>query len=128
MELKKFYDNVSIKNEKLVEYKDSEGNINIFPIAGLLCKCEFLKVDKERLTVMKFNQEVDKSMTFDTFDEKVPCTDPKNKNHIIQKTIKVNYMWRVSNAIGASQIFNNKEEANSLVDDINNKYIDIINI
>lgn len=128
MELRKFYNSIELQNDKLVKYEDAEGNVSIFPIAGLLCKCEFLKVDKDRLNVMKFNQEVDKEMKFNVIDETVPYVDPKNKTHITNKTIKVNEMWKISNGIGFSQIFNNKEEALALVNDINNKYLDKVNI
>lgn len=123
MELKKFYDNIEIKSNKIVEYKDEEGNISLFPIAGLLCRCEFLKVDDERLKIMKFNQEVDKNMRFDRSDEVIPYQDPKDKTRLLQKTIKVNLMWRVSNNCGISQVFNTKEEAINLVNEINNKYL-----
>ncbi len=128
MVLKKFYDNIKVKTDKIVEYRDEEGNISLFPIAGLLCRCEFLKVDDERLKVMKFNQEVTKNMEFDKSDEVVPYQDPKNKKHLIQKAIKVNLMWKVSNNCGVSQIFNDKEEALSLVDEINSKYISKVEI
>lgn len=128
MELKKFYDNIEIKSNNIVEYKDEEGNINLFPIAGLLCRCEFLKVDDERLKVMKFNQEIDKNMKFNRSDEVVPYQDPKDKTHLLQKTIKVNLMWRVSNNCGISQVFNTKEEAINLVNELNSKYISKVEI
>lgn len=128
MELKKFYDNIEIKSNNIVEYKDDEGNISLFPIAGLLCRCEFLKVDDERLKVMKFNQEVNKNMEFDRSDEVVPYQDPKDKSRLLQKAIKVNLMWKVSNNCGISQVFNTKEEAISLVNEINSKYISKVEI
>ena len=128
MGLKKFYDNVKIVNDKLVEYKDDDGNISIFPIAGLLCKCEYLKVDDERLNIMKFNQEVDKNMKYERISEKIPYADPKNKSHITEKTILVNKMWKVSNAVGITEVFNDKEVAESLVNEINSKYLDKVNI
>lgn len=128
MELKKFYDNIEVKDNKLVKYADYEGNVSIFPIAGLICKCEYLKVDKDRLNIMRFNQEVNKKMKFNVIDEKIPYADPKNKTHITEKTIKVNEMWKVSNGIGISQIFNDKEEALTITNDINNKYLDKVSI
>lgn len=128
MELRKFYDNIELQSNKLVKYEDKEGNVSIFPIAGLLCKCEYLKVDKDRLNIMRFNQEVDKNMKFSIIDETIPVADPKNKSHIVRKNIKVNEMWKVSNGIGFSQIFNIKEEALALVKEINTKYLDKVSI
>lgn len=128
MELRKFYDNIELQSNKLVKYEDKEGNVSIFPIAGLLCKCEYLKVDKDRLNIMRFNQEVDKKMEFNIIDEVVPSVDSKNKAHLVNKTIKVNEMWKVSNGIGFSQIFNDKEEALTITNDINNKYLDKVSI
>lgn len=128
MELRKFYNNIELQSNKLVKYEDKEGNVSIFPIAGLLCKCEYLKVDKDRLNIMRFNQEVDKNMKFSIIDETIPVADPKNKSHIVRKNIKVNEMWKVSNGIGFSQIFNSKEEALALVKEINTKYLDKVSI
>lgn len=128
MELKKFYDNIEVKDNKLVKYADEDGNVSVFPIVGLLCKCEYLKVDKDRLNIMRFNQEVNKKMKFNVIDETIPYADPKNKTHITRKTIKVNEMWKVSNGIGISQIFNDKEEALAIVNAINNKYLDRVSI
>lgn len=128
MELKKFYDNIEVKENKLVKYEDEDGNVSVFPIAGLICKCEYLKVDKDRLNIMRFNQEVNKEMKFNVIDETIPYADPKNKTHIIRKNIKVNEMWKVSNGIGISQIFNNKEEALTIVNEINSKYLDKVSI
>lgn len=128
MELKKFYDNIEIKSNNIVEYKDDEGNISLFPIAGLLCRCEFLKVDDERLKIMRFNKEVNKDMEFDRCDEVVPYQDPKNKSRLLQKTIKVNLMWKVSNNCGISQVFNVKEEATNLVNELNSKYISKVEV
>ena len=128
MDLKKFYENIEIKNNNIVEYKDEEGNINLFPIAGLLCRCEFLKVDNDRLKIMKFQKEVPKDIKFEIVDEVVPYQDPKNKLHLLEKTIKVNLMWRVSNNCGIKQIFDNKEDAMKLVEEINSKYINSVKI
>lgn len=128
MDLKKFYENIEIKNNNIVEYKDEEGNINLFPIAGLLCRCEFLKVDNDRLKIMRFQKEVPKDIKFEIVDEVVPYQDPKNKLHLLEKTIKVNLMWRVSNNCGIKQIFDNKEDAMKLVEEINSKYINSVKI
>lgn len=128
MELKKFYDNIEVKDNKLVKYADEDGNISVFPIAGLICKCEYLKVDKDRLNIMRFNQEVNKEMKFNIIDETIPYVDPKNKTHITRKTIKVNEMWKVSNGVGISQIFNDKKEALAIVNDINSKYLDKVSL
>lgn len=124
MELKKFYDNIKLENDKIAKYEDEEGNISIFPITALLCRCEFLKVDGKKLDIMKFNLEVDKAMKFEQKEETVPVQDPKIKNHIVDKNIIVNLMWKVTNGCGISQIFNSKDEALKLVSEVNNKYID----
>lgn len=124
MELKKFYDNIKLENDKIAKYEDEEGNISIFPITALLCRCEFLKVDNKKLDIMKFNLEVDKAMKFKQKEETVPVQDPKIKNHIVDKNIMVNLMWKVTNGCGISQIFNSKDEALQLVAEVNSKYID----
>lgn len=123
MELRKFYNNIKKINDKFYEYQDEDGNISIFPAVALICRCEHLKVDDDRLKIMKFNQEVNKNYKFDKKEEYVPVVDKKIKNHIVDKKVKLNLMWKVTNGCNISEIFNNKEDAINFVNEINNKYI-----
>jgi hypothetical protein len=63
----------------------------------------------------KFNEIEDKTqVTKDTITGK-----EEDKSTIVDKTIKVKEMWLVSNKMRISKIFNNKEEALELYDEIN---------
>ena len=63
----------------------------------------------------KFNEIEDKTqVTKDTITGK-----EEDKNTIVDKTIKVKEMWLVSNKMRISKIFNNKQEALELYDEIN---------
>lgn len=134
MELKKFNENVSIKDKdnKLAEYKDDEGNINIFPINYLICKCEHFKFDKNNKVILEFQKEIPTNIKFN----KVKITTQISKSEItgkeedkytlVDRTIMVYEAWRVTNGLGFKEVFNNKEEAINYCEEINNKYIKLI--
>lgn len=132
MELRKLNKNVELINKKLAKYKDTDGNLSIFPISGLICSCQYLRVDESNLNVMKFNKEVEKNMKFNKTKITTQVTKDtitgkeEDKNTIIDKEVEVYEMWRVSNGLGMKEVFNNKEEAVAYCEDTNIKYVGLI--
>ena len=53
---------ISNEKEKLAIYNDEEGNYTIYPLASLICKCEYVELDKQQLIVARFNQIVPQDM------------------------------------------------------------------
>lgn len=132
MDLRKLNKNVEIINNKLAKYKDSEGNLSIFPIAGLICNCQYLRVDEGNLNTMKFNKEVDKNMKFTKTKATTQVTKDtitgkeEDKNTIVDKEVEVYEMWIVSNGLGMKEAFNSKKEAITYCENINLKYVGLI--
>lgn len=132
MDLKKFNETVKILENKLARYEDEEGNILIFPISGLICKCEHLRVDESNKVQMEFNKEIPKGLelnkvtvTTQVFKNTI-TGNKRDRNTIVDQEVEVYELWRVTNALGMKLVFNNQEEAVNYCNDINNKYIEMI--
>lgn len=132
MELRKFNENVKPIENKLARYEDEEGNILILPISGLICKCEYVKVDEANRVQMEFNKDISKDMklnkitvTTQVFKNTI-TGNKRDKNTIVDQDVEVYEMWRVTNALGMKEVFNNKDEAIAYCNEINDKYLEMI--
>ena len=132
MELRKFNENVKPIENKLARYEDEEGNILILPISGLICKCEYVKVDEANRVQMEFNKDIPKDMelnkitvTTQVFKNTI-TGNKRDKNTIVDQDVEVYEMWRVTNALGMKEVFNNKDEAIAYCNEINDKYLEMI--
>ena len=132
MELRKFNENVKPIENKLARYEDEEGNILILPISGLICKCEYVKVDEANRVQMEFNKEIPKHMklnkitvTTQVFKNTI-TGNKRDKNTIVDQEVEVYELWRVTNGLGMKEIFDNKEEAVTYCNEINDKYMEMI--
>lgn len=132
MDLKKFNETVETLENKLARYADEEGNILILPVSGLICKCEYLKVDESNKVQMEFNKEIPKGLelnkvtvTTQVFKNTI-TGNKRDRNTIVDQEVEVYELWRVTNGLGMKEVFNNQEEAVNYCNDINNKYIEMI--
>ncbi|MEI3508756.1 MAG: hypothetical protein V8R01_06635 [Bacilli bacterium] len=132
MELKKFNKNVKPIENKLARYEDTEGNVLILPISGLICKCEYVKVDEANRVQMEFNRDIPKHMklnkitvTTQVFKNTI-TGNKRDKDTIVDQEVEVYELWRVTNGLGMKEIFDNKEEAVAYCNEINNKYMEMI--
>ena len=132
MELKKFNKNVKPIENKLARYEDTEGIVLILPISGLICKCEYVKVDEANRVQMEFNRDIPKHMklnkitvTTQVFKNTI-TGNKRDKDTIVDQEVEVYELWRVTNGLGMKEIFDNKEEAVAYCNEINNKYMEMI--
>lgn len=132
MELRKFNENVKPIENKLARYEDEEGNILILPISGLICKCEYVKVDEANRVQMEFNKDIPKDMklnkitvTTQVFKNTI-TGNKRDKNTIVDQEVEVYELWRVTNALGMKEVFDNKDEAIAYCNEINGKYLEMI--
>lgn len=132
MELRKFNENVKPIENKLARYEDEEGNILILPISGLICKCEYVKVDEANRVQMEFNKDIPKDMELNKITvitqvfKNTITGNKRDKNTIVDQDVEVYEMWRVTNALGMKEVFNNKDEAIAYCNEINDKYLEMI--
>ena len=132
MELRKFNENVKPIENKLARYEDEEGNILILPISGLICKCEYVKVDEANRVQMEFNKDIPKDMELNKITvitqvfKNTITGNKRDKNTIVDQDVEVYEMWRVTNGLGMKEVFNNKDEAIAYCNEMNDKYLEMI--
>ena len=82
-DLCKFYDNVSIINKDLAEYKDDKGNMFILNTVNLLLRVDLLELTKEEYNMAKFQQKVeDLDYTITNIKKPVPKNEITGKDEI----------------------------------------------
>lgn len=120
---------ISNEKEKLAIYNDDEGNYTIYPLASLICKCEYVELDKQQLIVARFNQIVPQDMilpkkTIETQISKSEITHKDaDKFTIVTSTKEVSYCWMVTDGLGNSSIFLTKDEALDVAEKHNKEII-----
>lgn len=115
-DLYKFYDNVEILNKDFSIYEDEKGNYFTFNTINGLLRVDKLELTKEEYQVARFQQKVD-DLEYNIVNIKKPI--PKNeitgkdedKFTIAEKEVAVREIWNISNALGITKSFTNKEEA-----------------
>ena len=130
-DFEEFNKHTKIINEdaKLVEFKDDEGNYTIYPLASLLCKCEYVELDKQQLIVARFNQIIPNDMilprkTIETQVSKSEITHKDaDKFTIVNSTKEVSYCWMVSDSLGNSSVYLTKDEAIKVAEEHNKEII-----
>lgn len=130
-DLCKFYDNISIINKDLAEYKDDKGNMFILNTVNLLLRVDHLELTKEEYNMAKFQQKVeDLDYTITNIKKAVPKNEITGKDEdkytITEKEVAVRNIYNVSNAFGIVKSFINKEDALKLVTEMNAKVLEYL--
>lgn len=121
-----------IFNKNICMYKDDEKGI-MYPLTPqhLLCRVDYLELDKNELEKYKFEQKIEKK-DYTMYD----CIKPVSKYQITKKKedmyvitnseYKGTHIWNVVNQAGIHQTFENKEDAIKLCCEINEQIMNTI--
>lgn len=128
--LTEYMSKVTITNKDVSEYKDEDnGTRYIVPTGQLLGKLDYLELTEKELETAKYKLLVDKHIDYKTTMATRPVLKSditgkdKDKNTIIDSTVKVYQVWNVSNGLNIKQSFDNKEDAIKLYEEIKEKVI-----
>lgn len=128
--LTEYMSKVTITNKDISEYKDEDnGTRYIVPTGQLLGKLDYLELTEKELETAKYKLLIDKHIDYKTTMATRPVLKSditgkdKDKNTIIDSTVKVYQVWNVSNGLNIKQSFDNKEDAIKLYEDIKEKVI-----
>ena len=114
-----------IEIDKMCFYRDLDKGI-IYPLTPqhLLCRIDYLELDKGEVQKYIFEQKID-NKEYKMFD----CTKPvpkyqitkveADKYTITDMNYKGTHIWNVSNQAGIHETFENKEDAIKLCEEIN---------
>lgn len=130
-DLIKFNENIIKVTKEIAKYEDNKGNYMLIPTGQLLCNVEYMELDEISYKKALFEKIIDKDVEYDEItiikpvDKYTKTKNEKDKGIIIDAEVEVSQVWVVKNGLGLTKAFNVKEEALKLVNDLNNKYLEM---
>lgn len=130
-DLIKFNERVSKLTKEIAKYEDEKGNYMLIPTGQLLCNVEYMELDEISYKKALFEMIIDKDVEYNkititkSVDKYTKTKNEKDKGTIIDAEVEVSQVWVVKNGIGLTKAFNVKKEALKLVEELNNKYLEM---
>lgn len=128
--LTEYMKKVHITNKDISEYVNDENGVRyIIPTGHLLAKVDYYEFTEKELETAKYKLLIDKHINYKTAISTRPVLKneltgkEKDKNIIIDSTVKVYQVWNVSNGLNIKQSFDNKQDAIKLYEDIKKKVV-----
>lgn len=130
-DLIKFNKNITKLTKEIAKYEDEKGNYMLIPTGQLLCNVEYMELDEISYKKALFEKIIDKDVEYNKItitkpvDKYTKTKNEKDKGTIIDAKVEVSQVWVVKNGIGLTKAFNVKKEALKLVEELNNKYLEM---
>ena len=130
-DLIKFNKNITKVTKEIAKYEDEKGNYMLIPTGQLLCNVEYMELDEISYKKALFEMIIDKDAKYNKItvtkpvDKYTKTKNEKDKGTIIDAEVEVSQVWVVKNGIGLTKAFNVKKEALKLVEELNNKYLEM---
>ena len=130
-DLIKFNKNITKVTKEIAKYEDEKGNYMLIPTGQLLCNVEYMELDEISYKKALFEMIIDKDAKYNKItitkpvDKYTKTKNEKDKGTIIDAEVEVSQVWVVKNGLGLTKAFNVKEEALKVVNDLNNKYLEM---
>ena len=130
-DLIKFNKNITKVTKEIAKYEDEKGNYMLIPTGQLLCNVEYMELDEISYKKALFEMIIDKDVEYNKItitkpvDKYTKTKNEKDKGTIIDSEVEVSQVWVVKNGIGLTKAFNVKKEALKLVEELNNKYLEM---
>lgn len=127
----KFNKNITKITKEIAKYEDEKGNYMLIPTGQLLCNVEYMELDEISYKKALFEMIIDKDVEYNKItitkpvDKYTKTKNEKDKGTIIDAEVEVSQIWVVKNGIGLTKAFNVKKEALKLVEELNNKYLEM---
>ena len=126
-----FNKNITKVTKEIAKYEDEKGNYMLIPTGQLLCNVEYMELDEISYKKALFEMIIDKDVEYNKIivtkpvDKYTKTKNEKDKGTIIDAEVEVSQVWVVKNGLGLTKAFNVKEEALKLVEELNNKYLEM---
>ena len=130
-DLIKFNKNITKITKEIAKYEDEKGNYMLIPTGQLLCNVEYMELDEISYKKALFEMIIDKDVEYNKItitkpvDKYTKTKNEKDKGTIIDAEVEVSQVWVVKNGLGLTKAFNVKKEALKLVEELNNKYLEM---
>ena len=126
-----FNKNITKVTKEIAKYEDEKGNYMLIPTGQLLCNVEYMELDEISYKKALFEMIIDKDVEYNKIiitkpvDKYTKTKNEKDKGTIIDAEVEVSQVWVVKNGIGLTKAFNVKKDALKLVEELNNKYLEM---
>ena len=130
-DLIKFNKNITKVTKEIAKYEDEKGNYMLIPTGQLLCNVEYMELDEISYKKALFEMIIDKDVEYNKItvtkpiDKYTKTKNEKDKGTIIDAEVEVSQVWVVKNGMGLTKAFNVKKDALKLVEELNNKYLEM---
>lgn len=133
-DLIKFNENITKVTKEIAKYEDEKGNYMLIPTGQLLCNVEYMELDEISYKKALFEKIIDKDVEYNKIkttkpvDKYTKTKNEKDKGTIIDAEVEVSQVWIVKNGIGLTKAFDEKVRALKVVNDLNNKYLEMAEV
>lgn len=133
-DLIKFNENITKVTKEIAKYEDNKGNYMLIPTGQLLCNVEYMELDEISYKKALFEKIIDKDVEYNKIkttkpvDKYTKTKNEKDKGTIIDAEVEVSQVWVVKNGIGLTKAFDEKVRALKVVNDLNNKYLEMAEV
>ena len=130
-DLIKFNENITKETKEIAKYEDEKGNYTLIPVAQLLCNIEYMELDEIMYKKALFEKIIEKDVVYNKIkttkvvDKSTITHNKKDQGTLVDNEVEVSQVWVVKNGIGLTKSFDSKDKALELVNELNNKYLEM---
>ena len=133
-DLIKFNENITKVTKEIAKYEDEKGNYTLIPVAQLLCNIEYMELDEIMYKKALFEKIIEKDVEYNKIkttkvvDKSTITHNKKDQGTLVDAEVEVSQVWVVKNGLGLTKAFNSMDKALELVNELNNKYLEMAEI
>lgn len=130
-DLIKFNENITKVTKEIAKYEDEKGNYTLIPVAQLLCNIEYMELDEPMYKKALFEKIIEKDTEYNKIkttkvvDKSTITHNKKDQGTLVDNEVEVSQVWVVKNGIGLTKSFDSKDKALQVVNELNNKYLEM---
>ena len=130
-DLIKFNKNITKVTKEIAKYEDEKGNYMLIPTGQLLCNVEYMELDEIMYKKALFEKIIEKDVEYNKIkttkvvDKSTITRNKKDQGILVDNEVEVSQVWVVKNGIGLTKSFDSKDKALELVNELNNKYLEM---
>ena len=130
-DLIKFNENITKVTKEIAKYEDEKGNYTLIPVAQLLCNVEYMELDEPMYKKALFEKIIEKDVEYNKIkttkvvDKSTITHNKKDQGTLVDNEVEVSQVWVVKNGIGLTKAYDEKVRALQVVNELNNKYLEM---
>ena len=130
-DLIKFNENITKVTKEIAKYEDEKGNYTLIPVAQLLCNVEYMELDEPMYKKALFEKIIEKDVEYNKIkttkvvDKSTITHNKKDQGTLVDNEVEVSQVWVVKNGIGLTKAYDEKVRALQVVNELNDKYLEM---